>query len=210
MHPHAASSLLASLVLLAGLPPRPVLSQDVPPTTAPRAQPQNTRGSTRRQQIFSEAYSASASGPYYVNLDSGVTYRVFVDQSGASVDQRGRTSDTSSAGLTITPRVSSLPPIRFSSTMFSGNNGAAFEAPATTGYKVETFYRGREAIIVRIYREAVDAYSAACVVDPTADGCRAATDVSTRPRTSVSPAVLIMIGVLPLLFVGMMRNGRSF
>lgn len=174
------------------------------------ARPQNTRGSTRRQQIFSEAYSASAHGPYYVNLDSGVTYRVFVDQSGGQVDQSGRSSDTSSANLTITPRISSLPPIRFSSTMFAGNNGAAFEAPATTGYRVETFYNGREAIIVRIYREAVDVYSAGCVADPTAAGCRAATDVSTRPHTGVSPAVLIMVGFLPLLFMGMLRNGRSF
>jgi len=190
------------------------------PATTPRtdsslshaihAPPQNTRGSSRRQQIFSEAYSASAHGPYFVDLDSGVTYRVFVDQAGASVDQTGRTSDTTMAGLAITPRVASFPPIRFSPTMFSGNNGAAFEAPATTGYKVETFYNGREAIIVRIYREAVDVYSAGCVADPTAAGCRAATDVTTRPKSGVSPAVLIMVGFLPLLFAGMMRNGKSF
>ena len=207
---------IASLVLSASLA-GPARAQTVPAADSSLSRaingptrPQNTRGSSRRQQIFSEAYSASAHGPYYVNLDSGVTYRVFVDQSGGQTDQTGRTSDTASANLTITPRVSSLPPIRFSPTMFSGNNGAAFEAPATTGYRVETFYSGREAIIVRIYREAVDVYSAACVTDPTAAGCRAATDVATRPKTGVSPAVLIMIGFLPLLFMGMMRNGKSF
>lgn len=209
--------LIAPLVLLAG-GPAALHGQTVPPAdttlaraiNGPRARPQNTRGSARRQQIFSEAYSASAHGPYFVNLDSGVTYRVFVDQSAGSSDQSGRISDTSSANLTISPRVASLPPIRFSSTMFSGNNGAAFEAPATTGYKVETFYSGREAIIVRIYREAVDQYSTSCVADPTAAGCRAATDVASRPHGGISPALMIMAGFLPLLFMAMMRNGRSF
>jgi len=211
--------LSATALLLAGVATSPAYAQSTPATTprtdsslshAIRTPPQNTRGSSRRQQIFSEAYSAASHGPYFVDLDSGVTYRVFVDQSGASVDQSGRASDTSMAGLAITPRVASLPPIRFSPTMFSGNNGAAFEAPATTGYKVETFYNGREAIIVRIYREAVDVYSAGCVADPTAAGCRAATDSTTRPKSGVSPAVLIMVGFLPLLFAGMMRNGKSF
>ena len=204
-------------MILAGAAANPLFAQTVPraDSTMARAvsspsRPQNTRGSTRRQQIFSEAYSASAHGPYFVDLDSGVTYRVFIDQSSGQTDQAGRTVDVESANLTITPRVSSLPPIRFAATMFAGNNGAPFEAPATTGYKVETFYNGREAIIVRIYREAVDVYSMGCVADPTAAGCRAATDVASRPRSGVSPAVLIMVGFLPLLFMGMMRNGRSF
>jgi hypothetical protein len=196
-----ASALLA--IVVAGLAGTATAQQSTPTDTglarAIRQPVTATRGSTRRMQVFSEAFSVSARGPHFLDLDSGVTYRVFIDK-----------YDTTSANLSIAPRNSSIAPIRFSTSMFLGNSGVPFVAMATTGYRVDTAYNGRDAILVRIYREAADVYSTSCVADPAQAGCRMATDVSTRPSHGLSPAVMIMIGFLPLLFMGMMRNGKSF
>lgn len=156
-----------------------------------RALQQPARNTTRRIQVFAEVFSGTASRPYMVSMDSGAVYRVF-----ASVD---------TAALIITPRLSTLPPVRFSSMVSQGSAGMRFVAPATTTYGVESSYTGRVDMLVRIYKEeAVD-----CAAEAGAPGC-GQVEAPERRGFHPSPAVMIMVGFLPLLFMGMMRNGKSF
>lgn len=149
--------------------------------------------SAGRVQIFSESFSMAGRGPYVLRLDSGVTYRLITEGTAGDV--------------TITPRASYAPPIRFSASAVTGN-GSPFEAPATGEYRVESAYSGRDVFQVRIFRELRDA--AECS-DPNRPGCSLpAMNVAEGEHHRISPAVMVMLGLFPAFLIGVFRNGKSF
>lgn len=147
------------------------------------AAPLAAQGSTGRVQVFSESFSLAGRGPYFLRLDSGVTYRLVTEGADAG-------------DISITPRTSFLAPIRFSSSMTS-SGGAPFEAPATGEYRIESSYTGRDVVQIRIFRE-------------LRPGELAGIESDAPRRGKISPAVFVMMGLFPLFIAGVMRNGRSF
>lgn len=160
---------------------------------AASAIPAAAQRTTSRAQVFSESFSMAARGPYFLRLDSGVTYRLIAEGSSAG-------------DVMITPRSISGAPIRFSATSVTGN-GTPFTAPTSAEYRVESSYRGQDVVQVRIFRELRD--SAECA-EPTAPGCVLAASTDPPRKHGISPAILVMMGLFPLFLVGVFRNGRSF
>jgi len=154
------------------------------------AQAQQQRPS--RVQIFSESFSMAAKGPYFVRLDSGVTYRLVAE-------------GTSAGDVMITPRSVSGAPIRFSSSSITGN-GTPFTAPGSAQYRVESTYQGNDIVQVRIFRELRDASECA---DPTRPGCVLAVSLDAPGHRRISPAVIVMMGLFPLFLLGVFRNGKN-
>ena len=150
-------------------------------------------GQARRVQIFSESFSLANHGPYFVRLDSGVTYRLAVEG--------GSTGDVS-----ISPRASGGAPIRFS-TSSNLAGGLPFESPATGEFKVESNVSGSTILQVRLFREMRDAAECA---NPSAPGCAAIVLDEPSHHRRLSPAVIIMAALFPAFLYGVFRNGRSF
>ncbi len=156
------------------------------------ALPAAAQRSAGRVQVFSESFSMAGRGPYILRLDSGVTYRMITEGTAGDV--------------TITPRSSFASPIRFSSSSVTGS-GSPFEAPASGEYRVESTYTGRDVFQVRVFRELRDA--AQCS-DPNRPGCSLpAMDAAEGGHHRISPAVLVMLGLLPAFLFGVFRNGKS-
>lgn len=159
------------------------------------AVPAAAQRSAGRIQVFSESFSMAGRGPYILRLDSGVTYRLI-------------TEGQNPGDVSITPRVASAQPIRFSASTVTGN-GVPFEAPATGEYRVESTYSGRDVFQVRIFRELRPAEQCA---DASRPGC-SLPEMAMEPEgghKKISPALLVMAGLFPLFLIGVFRNGRSF
>jgi len=115
----------------------------------------------------------------FVRLDSGVVCRVIVS---------GR------ALVAVTPRSLSGPPIGAAPILFGAGLGDAYLARAGGDYRVEVLtLEAGEASIVRIFRDAADSASAACVRNPRAGGCRSADAVATRPASISARPVLAAV-----------------
>jgi len=151
------------------------------------------RRSTRRTQVFSGEFSSTTRGPYFVWLYPGITYRLLSSQ----------------GNVQISPRSGSLPPIRFSVAMMEPSFGAAFQVPETGEYRIDSDYAGREAALVRIYREEVSA-SRVCGADSAAPCTQGLTSVMAGRGFRVSPSMIVGVVLLPIFLWTLSGSGRRF
>ena len=146
---------------------------------------------SRRVQVFSETFSLTAKGPYYLRLDSGATYRIVRE-------------GPMSGDISVAPRSSFAAPVRFSAATMTGV-GAPF-IPATAGeYKIESSYSGSEVIQVRIFRD----LAATECADIEASRCAMLNAQAPPTHHRLSPAVIVMMGLFPAFIFGVMRNGKN-
>lgn len=161
-----------TLLLVAALAATPLLAQD-----------------TRRIQVFSETFSLAARGPYFIRLDSGVTYRIARE-------------GPSSGDISVSPRSAFAAPVRFSSETLQGQ-GAPFIPVRTGDYRIESSYQGTEVIQVRIFR---DVLLSQCASD---QNCTLISSDEEPRHHRISPAVWVMMALFPAFIYGVMKNGKN-
>ena len=150
---------------------------------------------TRRVQVFSETFSLAARGPYFVHLDSGVTYRI--------VREGLMTGD-----ISIAPRAGFAPPVTFTPSSTT-DQGAPFVPVRGGDYRIASDYTGTEIMQVRIFRE-VGADQLASCGNLSRDNCSILSADEPSQHHKVSPAVWVMLGLFPAFLYGVFRNGKSF
>jgi hypothetical protein len=183
----------ACLVVVAAFGAVPPIQAQRAVTPAARDSAHQARRSTRRTQVFSGEFSSAMRGPYFVWLYPGITYRLL----------------SSEGNVQIAPRSASLPPIRFTAAMMEASYGAAFQVPETGEYRVESDYTGREAALVRIYREEVS-LTPVCGADSAVPCTQGLTSVMAGRGFRVSPSMIVGFVLLPVFLWSLSGSGRRF
>ena len=173
---------VVALALVAGCASAPPVGSPKHPEAASHDRP----ATARRTVIFSEELSANNAAPHFVELDSGIAYRL--------------TAQGSSYGAVLVAPSTGASPIRFLPTATDRGLGTGFIAPYTGRYRVYT-EGDNTTMLVRIVKEEGDAQELRCLEDPTRSEC--------RQRRGHTPWLFVALLTIPIVLLAL-TNENSF